>query len=80
MDRPPRPAKAARPISRQLALPLPPVAPLAPDPPAAPPLPAPVCPTRVWAGLPPTAQAQLRRTMRQVFEEVVRDERRTGQP
>ena len=86
MDRPPcptaafpapSPVPAPRPTSRQLTLPLPPVALLAPNPSAAPPGAASICPGQVWAGLPPTAQAQLRRILRQVFQEVVGDECRS---
>jgi hypothetical protein len=90
MDRPPYPAaafpgpssaRAIRSTGRQLALPLPTVAPLASHPTAAPPPPAvPICPGQVWAGRPSTAQAQVHRILRHVFEEVVSDECRSGQP
>ena len=67
-------AAPPRPTTRQLALPLPPLAPLVTGPPLVPNV-GTVRPQRVWARLSPGAQVQIRQTLRQVFEEVVRNER-----
>jgi hypothetical protein len=69
-------ARLARPAGRQLALPLPPL--LAPPPhgPHAPPPPPDgdcVNPLQVWAHLPSTAQARIRRGLVLILEEVSRD-------
>jgi hypothetical protein len=74
---PPSVPKAApsRPTSRQLALPLPPLAPFGAGLPPLVPNVGTVQPQRVWARLPPRAQVQIRQTVRQVLEEVVRNER-----
>jgi hypothetical protein len=67
-------AAPTRPPGRQLALPLPPFAPLAPGPPPRVPVGPSVRPHRVWAHLPAGAQAQVRQTVRAVLEEIVRHE------
>jgi hypothetical protein len=73
---PPPSAPVRRPVSRQLPLPLAPFAPPPPLPPAT----RRVRPQRVWGCLSPAAQAQIRHTVWQVLEEVVRDERRGCHP
>jgi hypothetical protein len=68
--------RSGRLAGHQLALPLPP-----PGPPGPAPLVlelrggAVVRPRQVWARLPPPIRAEVRRLVRQVLEEVIRDER-----
>jgi hypothetical protein len=72
---PPPMAPPRRPVSRQLPLPLAPFAPSAPAPPSLPPATRRVRPQGVWGPLPAATRAQIRQIVRQVLEEVVRDER-----
>ena len=77
--RPPsaRPVRSVRVTSRQLALPLPPPGPPGPAPLVLEPLGGAVRvhPRQVWTRLPPPVQAEVRRLVWQVLEEVIRDER-----
>jgi hypothetical protein len=75
---PARPGHLVRGTSHQLALPLPPGGPPAGEPAAIPPLTSvvPVRPRQVWGRLPPPVQAEVRRTVWRVLEEVIRHEPR----